>query len=457
MSPGARPDRGAPGPLSDTTLRLGADGVRLAARIGEGTLSEVYRGTQRSLERAVAVKVLKGSVAPTSPLGRRFEREGALLASLAHQNIPQIIDVGRTDDGRPFLVMELIEGPTLAALRAPRTVLAADVAAIIALKVARALEYAHLRGIVHRDLKPGNVLISRRGEVKLADFGLARDVNESADDRLGVVGTPAHMSPEQVLGDRMDFRSDIFSFGIVLYEALTGRRPFEEDPGRTVMQKIRLDRYVSPRRLRPEVPTTLERILARCLEKNPRYRYPSTGSLCDDLNEHLARRGVISHEARLVGYLRECGLIDEREVRDALGPMAAAWSKAPPKYHPMRQVVAGQLAAVALALGSLTALELSRGREQDPTASIGPRPAGAAGVGLLRVLARPWAEVLVDGTAVDTTPMSRAIPLAPGQHFIRLRNPGFVTEDRAVQVSSGQTVWIDVDLRPRLPEAADAP
>jgi eukaryotic-like serine/threonine-protein kinase len=456
MSPAARPDRGAPGPLSDTTLRLGADGVRLAARIGEGTLSEVYRGTQASLDRAVAVKVLKGSVAPTSPLGRRFEREGALLASLAHQNIPQIIDVGRTDDGRPFLVMELVEGPTLAALRAPRTVLAADVATIVALKVARALEYAHLRGIVHRDLKPGNVLISRRGEVKLADFGLARDVNEPADDRLGVVGTPAYMSPEQVLGDRIDFRSDIFSFGIVLYEALTGRRPFEEDPGRTVMQKIRLDRYTSPRRLRPEVPTTLERILARCLEKNPKYRYPSTGSLCDDLNEHLARRGVISHEARLVGYLRECGLIDEREVREALGPMAGAWSKAPPKYHPMRQVVAGQVAALALAMGSLAALEFSRGREQDPTALIGPRAAGTPGVGLLRVLARPWAEVVVDGTAVDTTPMSRPVPLAPGQHFVRLRNPGYVTEDRAVQVSSGQTVWIDIDLRARAREPDDA-
>ncbi len=454
MSPAVR---GAPGPLSDTTLRIGADGVRLGHRIGEGTLSEVYRGTQQSLGRAVAVKVLKGSVAPTSPLGRRFEREGALLASLAHQNIPQIVDVGRTEDGRPFLVMELVEGPTLAALRAPREVLAADVATIIALKVARALEYAHLRGIVHRDLKPGNVLISRRGEVKLADFGLAREINDSVDDRLGVVGTPAYMSPEQVLGDKMDFRSDIFSFGIVLYEALTGRRPFQEDPGRTVMQKIRLDRYVSPRRLRPEVPTTLERILSRCLEKNPSYRYPSTGSLCDDLNEHLARRGVISHEARLVGYLRECGLIEERDVHDALGPMAGAWSKAPPKYHPMRQMVAGQFAALGLALGALTTLELTRGREQDPTALIGPRPAGAAGVGQLRVLARPWAEVVVDGTTVDTTPMSRAVPLAPGQHFVRLRNPAYVTEDRAVQVSAGQTVWIDVDLRPASREEPHAP
>ena len=254
MSAGARPVRGAPGPLTDITLPLGGDGVRVGARLGEGTLSEVYRGTQLSLGRAVAVKVLKASVTPGSPLGRRFEREGALLATLAHQNIPQVIDAGRTAEGRPFLVIELVEGTTLAALREGGAPMATDVATLVALKVARALEFAHLRGIVHRDVKPGNVLISRRGEVKLADFGLALDTRDGADDRLGVVGTPAYMSPEQVLGDQMDFRSDIFSFGIVLYEALTGRRPFEEDPARTVMQKIRLDRYVSPRRLRPSRP-----------------------------------------------------------------------------------------------------------------------------------------------------------------------------------------------------------
>ena len=158
-----------------------------------------------------------------------------------------------------------------------------------------------------------------------------------------------------------------------------------------------------------------------------------------------------------MGYLRECGLIEERDVHDALGPMAGAWSKAPPKYHPMRQMVAGQFAALGLALGALATLELTRGREQDPTALIGPRPAGAAGVGQLRVLARPWAEVVVDGTTVDTTPMSRGVPLAPGQHFVRLRNPAYVTEDRAVQVSAGQTVWIDVDLRPAAREEPHAP
>ena len=155
--------------------------------------------------------------------------------------------------------------------------------------------------MVHRDLKPSNVLVSFRGEVKLTDLGIAKDLSEESDG-LGVVGTPAYMSPEQVLGDKLDFRSDLFAFGIVLYEMLTGRRPFEEEPARTVMQKIRLDRYVPPRRVRRDVPSTLERILARCLEKNPAHRYPSTGMLSDDLGEFLSRAGVVSHEARLIGF-----------------------------------------------------------------------------------------------------------------------------------------------------------
>ncbi len=279
---------------------------KLLDKLGEGTLSEVWRASQDPLGREVAVKLLKASVAPGSQLGVRFDREASLLASMAHQNIPQVHDAGVTPEGRPFIVMELVDGLSLGALckRSPSEQLPCDVAAVIALKLARALEYVHLRGVIHRDCKPSNVLVSRRGEVKLADFGLAREAGETSSEGLGVVGTPAYMSPEQVLGDRLDFRSDLFSFGIVFYEMLTARRPFEEDPARTVMQKIRLDRYARPRDARKDVPPVLERVLGRCLEKNPAHRYPSTGALCDDLNEYLARAGVSSHEARLIAHLR---------------------------------------------------------------------------------------------------------------------------------------------------------
>jgi serine/threonine protein kinase len=133
--------------------------------------------------------------------------------------------------------------------------------------------------VVHRDVKPGNVLLSRRGEVKLADFGLARRRRRPDHrHRLGVVGTPAYMSPEQVLGDRLDFRSDLFSFGIVLYELLTGRRPFEEDPARTVMQKIRLDRYVPRALVRATCPRCWSASSRAAWRRTPPTATPATGS-----------------------------------------------------------------------------------------------------------------------------------------------------------------------------------
>ena len=430
-------------------LSTAAARYTLAEKLGEGTLSEVWRATQERVRRDVAVKVLKPSVAPSSQLGQRFLREGALLAGLSHQNVPHIYDAGDDDEGRPFLVMELVQGLSLAALRArsPGGALPADVSVIVALRAARALEYIHLRGVVHRDVKPGNVLLGHDGAVKLADFGLARSADESTTESLGGVGTPAYMSPEQVLGDRLDFRSDLFSFGIMLYELLTGRRPFEEETSRTVMQKIRLDRYVPPRTVKRDVPAALERVLARCLEKVPAHRYPATGMLCDDLAAFLASRGVASHEARLVGYLADVGAVSPEAARASLSAVPSAWMRATDRAAPLRRFAYTQLAAGAALSVALLGLEASRVRKQEAAPLPGPRAAGVTGVGFLRVLARPWAEVSVDGITVDTTPTARAIPLAPGPHFVRLRNPAYAPEDREVQVTADGTVWVDVDLQ----------
>ncbi|MBL8602268.1 MAG: serine/threonine protein kinase [Myxococcales bacterium] len=438
----------APGPRTGSALRAGHE-LGLGDKIGEGTLAEVYRATMTAPRREVAVKFLKASVAPGSQLGQRFSREATLLAGFTHQNIPQVFAQGQTDDGRPYLVMEFVDGWTLqdVRLQAPDGQLPADVASIFALKIARALEHIHLRGVVHRDIKPGNVLVSRRGDVKLADFGLARVLDDPTPETLGVVGTPAYMSPEQVLGDRLDDASDVFSFGIVFYELLTGRRPFEEEPARTVMQKIRLDRYTTARSILPNLPGMLERILARCLEKNPAHRYPSTGRLCDDLTEFLARAGVISHEARLVGWMREIALVDDDEARTALGPMAQGWTGTSQRFR-LRRAFAGQLAVLGLGLVGAAGVELAAARHATPATVLGPRPSGAPGVGYLRVLARPWAEITVDGMLVDTTPLARAIPLSPGSHFVRLRNPSCIPEDRTITVVPDGTLWIDVDLAP---------
>ncbi len=423
-------------------------GVRVVGRLGDGSLAEVFRGVQPSLGRPVAIKMLKSSVTTGSQLGRRFQREAVLLSRLAHQNIPQVYGSGEID-GRPYILLELIEGISLAQLLQPGGALPQDVASIIAHKLARALEYVHLRGIVHRDLKPSNVLISSRGEVKLTDFGIAKDADED-HDTLGVVGSPAYMSPEQVLGDRLDFRSDLFSFGILFYEMLTNRRPFEEEPARTVMQKIRLDRYIPPRRVRRDVPGALERILARCLEKNPAHRYPSTGLLADDLELHLAQQAVPSHETRLVAFLAERGSAGAKDTKRALAGAARVRDAGERRSRRLRGFIAAQTILALIGAAAVGASEMSASRTASRRASSTPGvlPPGERAAGFLRVVARPWAHLAIDGQSVDTTPTARAFRLAPGRHYVRLTNPTFASEDRTIQIERGSTVWLDIDLTP---------
>jgi serine/threonine protein kinase len=190
-----------------------------------------------------------------------------------------------------YIVMEYVQGIDLYDLLELAPVLPVDVAAIIALQVARALDYAHFRGIIHRDIKPANIMISQQGEVKLMDFGIARD--DKLSDLTETGHRPRHAELHEPRADprrqaRLPQRHLLR--GIVLYQMVTGSKPFVEDDSRTVMQKIRLDRFTSRRRkLNRTVPRQLERIMARCMEKMPANRYPSTQALIDDLVDFLAR------------------------------------------------------------------------------------------------------------------------------------------------------------------------
>ncbi|MBN8612915.1 MAG: serine/threonine protein kinase [Deltaproteobacteria bacterium] len=423
---------------------------RILQEIGSGGMAVVYKAVQEPLGRTVAIKALKPSIAMDSGFAKRFEREAHFMASLQHENILHVHDFVK-DRGTMFIVMEYVQGIDLYDLLEITPRLPVDIAAIIALQVARALDYAHFRGIIHRDIKPANVMLSHHGEVKLMDFGIARDDRLTDLTETGTgLGTPSYMSPEQILGDKLDFRSDIFSVGIVLYQMVTGRKPFVEDDARTVMQKIRLDRYTSPRKINPSVPRTLEHIMGRCMEKLPANRYPTTQALIDDLQDFLAARVPINHNARLVMYLREVGVITDakaEEILSASAPNRMRRGNGDRRMITQMWAVQGGLGAFVVIAGlAVQGLSGRLGGDPDQFAAETGAPVVPQRAGHLRFVVDPWARVEIDGQEVLTTPSAREIALPPGLHFVRFENPYFQAIDREVWVREGETDVIEETL-----------
>jgi len=272
--------------------RLGP--YEILALLGAGGMGEVYRARDTRLDRTVAIKVVSSHHSSDPVRRQRFERESRAISALQHPNICTVHDVGH-QDGADYLVMECLEGKTLA-LRLAESALPLDQILRYGIEIADALDAAHQRGIVHRDLKPGNIFLTAHGECKVLDFGLAKLAEEqTGSDSLtatraesltspGVVhGTVAYMSPEQVRGDDLDARTDLFSLGTVLYEMATGRRPFTGKTSLTVSKAI-LDENPSPPSLtNPALPAQLDEIVGKALEKDRDLRYQSAADLRSDL------------------------------------------------------------------------------------------------------------------------------------------------------------------------------
>ena len=283
--------------------RLGADVAPLAARlrdpsaalvgravgrynilerVGGGGMGVVYKALDARLERAVALKFLQPGLGSDDSAADRFRLEARTVAALEHPNICTVHEIGETDDGQLFLAMPLYEGETLQR-RIGRGALAIEEAIGIAIQIARGLEKAHARGIVHRDIKPSNVFLTSDGIVKILDFGIAKLADVAITGPGGPLGTTAYMSPEQAAGGPVDHRSDLWSLGVVLYEMLTGRRPFPGEAAAAVLNEIRQGEPAPVSRLRPEVPEALDRLVANALAKSPDSRYQSAQSFGRDL------------------------------------------------------------------------------------------------------------------------------------------------------------------------------
>ena len=285
--------------LAQPAMRL-APGLTLGpyvvvSTLGRGGMGEVYRARDTKLDRDVAIKVLPAVFGSDPDRVVRFQREAKTLAALNHPNIAAIYGLEERD-GATALVLELVEGPTLAD-RIAQGAVPLDEALRIATQIADALEAAHERGIIHRDLKPANVKLRHDGTVKVLDFGLAKrwsgaNAREMAVDPLSdggltgdgaILGTVGYMSPEQAAGRPAVFASDQFSFGVILFELLTGRRPFARDTSVETLSAIIRDDPPPIATLNPTVPDSLQRLVERCLAKQPEHRYAHTGQIAVEL------------------------------------------------------------------------------------------------------------------------------------------------------------------------------
>ncbi len=458
-------------------IRFGS--YRITDTLASGAIATIHKAVHEGLGRTVVLKTLKSQIAATSSFGEQLDREAKILADIVHPNVVLVLEAGRNPSGRPYIVLEHVDGPSLHALLTPaeasgpsrrarekpakKQTVDVPAALAIACAICSALEHIHDRGVVHRDLKPSNVLVSRTGHVKLIDFGIAQRPRTAGADAIeGITpsgritppdqlkdafGTPAYMSPEQILGDFVDGRSDLFSLGVILYQMLSGSRPFdapgEGDAKRNPAQRIRRESPAPLRERAPHCPRAVERIVMRLLEKSPADRYPSAAVVKERL-DHALRAETREDPASLI---REALAEGGHRAKSSVIGRAKEPSRRASAPMGLPRALAGYGAiAVAFVLG-IVAVEGTHAQTREALAAGSQTlPLAPEGAGGLRVVATPWAHVRVDGQQVETTPFARPIPLSAGKHFITLIHPEAPPVEREVTIASGETVTLDVTM-----------
>jgi serine/threonine-protein kinase len=318
--------------MSEQTVFNGR--YELHRRLARGGMADVFLARDQLLDRPVAVKVLFPEFATDPNFVERFRREAQSAANLNHPNIVSVYDWGQ-EEGTYFIVMEYIEGRSLADILRTEGPLHPQRAAEVASDIAAALGFAHRNGVVHRDVKPGNVLISPSGQVKVADFGIARALGAGAEENLtqagSVMGTATYFAPEQAQGLPLDPRSDLYSLGVVLYEMVTGRPPFSGESPVAIAYKHVQEQPAPPRHLNTNVPADLEAIILKLLSKNPQQRYPSAEDLRADLRRFREGQPVLAAAAA-----------GATSAVAAVGATQAVAATPGPRYESTRAVPVGE-------------------------------------------------------------------------------------------------------------------
>lgn len=420
-----------------------------------------HRAKHEELGRTVLVKALKPTVAVSSPFARALEREAKILAGLRHEGIVALYDFVRTPEAM-WLALEDVRGHSLADVLARSKPLGVASAAAIGLELSRGLAHAHERGTVHRDLRPENVMLTPEGGVKIMEFSAAVSAKEVLVEAFesDAFTKPDYMAPEQILGEPPSARADVFSLGVLMYEMLSGERPFKEpdapSPGDERSSRVSRVAPAPLRALAPQVPRSLESLVMRCLARDPEARFESARAVLGALEEALPEVSRLPVRVLVTRALSEAKLGDELAA-----PKEAAAAREEALPSPLLwPALRGYLIIFGLIAAGGAVIELGLRGENRPPALPLAGPSGGEGTqgdrGYLRVLAKPWAEVLIDGELVDTTPIGRPLAVSPGRHYVTFRHPNAPDEKRSIDVASGQTVVLDVTMRIERTSAPDA-
>jgi serine/threonine-protein kinase len=401
--------------------------------IGDGAMGRVYRASDPLMKRVVAVKTVKQEYLTRETAEdylRRFRREAQAAGRLSHPNIVGIFDVGET-----YFVMEYLEGTTLQAVLAARGKLPLDEALGLLTPLADALDYAHRNSIVHRDIKPANIMVLDDGRPKLMDFGVARLESSVATASGHFFGSPSYMAPEQISGAEVTHRADLFSFAVLAYEVVTGRRPFEGDSITAVMYRVVNADPPPPRQWDFELPASYDAIFRRALSKAPADRFPDAASLVaalqlkdieselDALTEFVPAEPAPAPSADpsvSVAALETADLSDER------GAMAAA-------VRAQRRTWAWLALAGMLGLGALSSTSYFR---DPPPVATDAAPRYQSGFATFRVEAEPaGARVWVDEVEVGAAPIT--VPVTGGRHKVRVAIDGYAPAELSLDITAG--------------------
>jgi serine/threonine-protein kinase len=390
----------------------------------------------------VVIKALSPNVSPDSPFASPLRREAQLLARLRHKNIVQLYDF--VENARSmWLVLEHVDGLSLDELLKRPQRLSVPTALAITSQLVLALSYVHEHGVVHRDVQPKNIWISKDGEVKLANFFLAQERAAPIPPELleadSGFDTPSYLSPEQLLSETTDARSDLFSVGVVLYEMLSGQRPFDASDTRTTTQRIRHEPAPALSRIAPDVPPNVERIVVRALQKLPADRFHDANEMLKILDQVQASFGNAAWEQRLKEELFA-------QVAQANDEVERSFKTTEPESAIVRAILVFGACLLALVMGAGLIQRSARVGERNeaprtPTLELMPPNAGQ-----LSCVVRPWAHVFVDGQMVETTPFAHPIPLSPGTHYLRFEHPNAAAERRTIQIEPGQKLLVEVDM-----------